>query len=119
MCNGFLKFVVGSDPRAVRLREEFVIKVVPMINPDGVYRGHYRSDTYGVNLNRVYANPSQEQAPTIYGIRKVVEMLASRIYLYIDLHAHAGKRGIFLFGNYSEFSKCLETFLFPKLIQLN
>ena len=37
----------------------------------------------------------------------------------MDLHAHAGKRGIFLFGNYNEFSLCLESFLYAKLLQIN
>jgi murein tripeptide amidase MpaA len=27
------------------LREKFVFKVVPMLNPDGVYRGYFRLDT--------------------------------------------------------------------------
>ena len=27
------------------LRDRFVFKIVPMLNPDGVYRGYYRLDT--------------------------------------------------------------------------
>ena len=36
MVNGFLKFLVSDDPRAVLLRENFVFKILPMLNPDGV-----------------------------------------------------------------------------------
>ena len=32
----------------------FVIKVVPMLNPDGVFHGHYRMDIFNQNLNRYY-----------------------------------------------------------------
>ena len=46
--DGFLQFLLSdADPRAQALRERFVFKLVPMINPDGVYRGHYRADTLG------------------------------------------------------------------------
>lgn len=57
--NGIVKLLLTrDDPRAKVLRDNFVFYCVPMINPDGVYRGHYRTDTFGLNLNRFYVNPS-------------------------------------------------------------
>ena len=40
-----------------------MFKIIPMLNPDGVYRGHYRSDTLGQNLNRCYDAPDPVKAP--------------------------------------------------------
>lgn len=44
----------------------------------------------------------------------------SGIALYIDLHAHATKRGVFMYGNYfSNVLEAAENMLFPKLMSLN
>ena len=49
---GFLQFITGSTQEAIDLRRNVVFKVVPMINPDGVIAGNYRSSLSGNDLNR-------------------------------------------------------------------
>ena len=46
--------------------------MIPLLNPDGVFRGHYRTDQKGVNLNRVYLNPEFENHAPIYASRSLV-----------------------------------------------
>lgn len=70
---GFSDFITRThDPRAAALRDRFVFKLVPLLNPDGVRRGHYRTDQRGVNLNRVYLEPCPELHPSIYAAKAIV-----------------------------------------------
>lgn len=40
---GVIDFLVSQHPIAQVLRDHVVFKIVPMLNPDGVYLGNYRS----------------------------------------------------------------------------
>jgi cytosolic carboxypeptidase protein 5 len=56
--NGLIKFLLDKqDMRAFLLRRYFVFVLVPMLNPDGVSRGHCRMDALNQNLNRYYSTP--------------------------------------------------------------
>lgn len=69
--NGLLKFLLSNDARAHFLRKNFVFKLVPMLNPDGVYHGHYRMDIFGQNLNRFYHSPDVEKQPAVFAMRQL------------------------------------------------
>lgn len=48
---GFLDFITNpNDPRAKLLRDEYVFKLIPCLNPDGVVDGHYRSHSRGTQF---------------------------------------------------------------------
>jgi cytosolic carboxypeptidase protein 2/3 len=47
MMKGFLDFILGSSEEANKLREIFIFKIVPMLNPDGVIHGNYRCSLVG------------------------------------------------------------------------
>ncbi|KAM3136319.1 Cytosolic carboxypeptidase-like protein 5 [Paramecium bursaria] len=120
--NGLLKYLLDqNDVGAQIARDQFVWVIVPVINPDGVQRGHYRTDSFCQNLNRFYINPSLSDQPEIYAIKEYVMRLhnTDRMYAYIDLHAHAGHKGIFIYGNQlPTLSGHTQNCLYPKLLTL-
>ena len=93
-----------------------------MINPDGVYHGHYRSDTRGVNLNRVYCAPQPATHPSVLAICALVRSMhaAGQLRFYVDCHAHSNKRGCFLFGNaLDDENEMTLNVMYAKLVQQN
>ena len=66
MIQGCIEFLLSNDPIAVELRTNFIFKVIPILNPDGVIHGNYRASMIGVDLNRRWKNPSRFLHPTIY-----------------------------------------------------
>ncbi|KAL4440863.1 hypothetical protein ABPG74_013844 [Tetrahymena malaccensis] len=120
---GMINFLLNKkDSRSALLRQFFVFLIVPMLNPDGVYNGHYRMDTFNNNLNRFYKIADPQKQPSIFAIKKLVEYLQEdkRLFFYIDLHAHAGKKGHFVYGNAcDDIVMQIENQTFAKILSMN
>lgn len=52
MMKGVIDFLVSDDIKAQFLRNNYVFKIIPMLNPDGVIVGNYRCSLVGQDLNR-------------------------------------------------------------------
>ena len=65
--------IYGSNYSFQTLRDQYVFKLVPMLNPDGVIVGNYRTSLSGVDLNRVYKSPLPDIFPTVFHTKKMME----------------------------------------------
>lgn len=97
---GILEFLVSDKPAACRLRDLFVFKIIPMLNPDGVIIGNYRCSLAGVDLNRQWAQPNPKLHPEIYACMTMIKKtLESRpIYFFCDIHGHSRNKNLFMYG---------------------
>ncbi|XP_045432927.1 cytosolic carboxypeptidase 3 isoform X4 [Pipistrellus kuhlii] len=97
---GFLDFILGSSRDAQLLRDTFIFKVVPMLNPDGVIVGNYRCSLAGRDLNRNYTSLLKESFPSVWYTRNMIHRLMEKreVILYCDLHGHSRKENIFMYG---------------------
>ena len=76
MMKGVIDFLIGDSIEAQILRNNFVFKIVPMLNPDGVINGNYRCSLAGCDLNRRWKYPSPILHPTIYNTKRLIKQLA-------------------------------------------
>uniref|UniRef100_A0A4W5KM62 Cytosolic carboxypeptidase 1 n=1 Tax=Hucho hucho TaxID=62062 RepID=A0A4W5KM62_9TELE len=98
---GTLEFLMGSSPLAQSLREAYIFKIVPMLNPDGVVNGNHRCSLSGEDLNRQWQNPSPELHPTIYHTKSLLQYLAAiqrAPLVFCDYHGHSRKKNVFMYG---------------------
>ncbi|CAH8872289.1 unnamed protein product [Trichobilharzia szidati] len=121
VCQGFIDFMVSNHPVAKQLREHLVFKIVPMLNPDGVYLGNYRSSLMGFDLNRQWQSPSLWAHPTIYATKQLLMNLdndtSADVNFFIDIHAHSTLMNGFMYGNIYEDEKRAERqATFPSLL---
>lgn len=82
------------------LRQKFVFKIVPMLNPDGVINGNYRTNLSGNDLNRRWHAPEPSLHPTIYHTKEMIRRVKQSrpVAMVLDLHGHSRKQGIFTYG---------------------
>ena len=121
VCQGLIDFLVSDQPAALALRDRLVFKIVPMLNPDGVVLGNYRSSLLGQDLNRQWEDPSPFKHPTIYHTKLLLQALDRdtdvNLDFYIDIHAHSTVTNGFMYGNVFKDENRFERQLkFPKLL---
>nr|XP_058925558.1 cytosolic carboxypeptidase 2 isoform X4 [Kogia breviceps] len=119
---GFLDFILSNSPDAQLLRDIFIFKVVPMLNPDGVIVGNYRCSLAGRDLNRHYKTTLKESFPCIWHTRNMIKRLLEEreVLLYCDFHGHSRKSNIFLYGcNNKDCKFWLHERVFPLMLSKN
>ncbi|KAL3289386.1 hypothetical protein HHI36_022816 [Cryptolaemus montrouzieri] len=121
VCQGLLEILVSSNALATILRENVVFRIFPMLNPDGVFVGNYRSNISGLDLNRSWNMATPFSHPTIHAILEMLKSLDNseneQLDFVIDIHAHSSLNGCFIYGNtYEDVYRYERHILFPKLL---
>jgi len=119
--HGFIEFLLGGHHAAKVLRDHVVFKIVPMLNPDGVYLGNYRCSLMGFDLNRHWKEPSPWAHPTLNATKKYLMEMHSNpdveLDFYIDIHAHSTLSNCFMYGNiYDDGERFQRQAVFPRLM---
>ncbi|XP_007906226.1 cytosolic carboxypeptidase 1 isoform X1 [Callorhinchus milii] len=98
---GTLEFLMSNSLAAQSLRDSYIFKIIPMLNPDGVINGSHRCSLSGEDLNRQWLNPNPEIHPTIYHTKGLLQYLASihrTPLVFCDYHGHSRKKNVFMYG---------------------
>eukprot|EP00698_Gefionella_okellyi_P012506 TRINITY_DN3376_c0_g1_i1.p1 TRINITY_DN3376_c0_g1~~TRINITY_DN3376_c0_g1_i1.p1 ORF type:complete len:976 (-),score=156.11 TRINITY_DN3376_c0_g1_i1:4-2508(-) len=123
MMKGVIDFLVGPSLDAKILRDNFVFKIVPMLNPDGVICGNYRCSLDGKDLNRQWKTPDKQLQPTIWHTKQMIKRFTEDrdVLMFCDLHGHSRKKNIFIYGcdNKENDSLRLKERVFPRMLWKN
>uniref|UniRef100_A0A182X2P8 Peptidase M14 domain-containing protein n=1 Tax=Anopheles quadriannulatus TaxID=34691 RepID=A0A182X2P8_ANOQN len=118
---GLIEFLAAANqPISKALREHVVFKIVPMLNPDGVFLGNNRCNVIGHDLNRSWNRLSQYTHPTLSAVMKMLKEYDNsscyQVDFVIDLHAHSSLTGTFIYGStYDNVYRYERHLVFPKL----
>ncbi|XP_068627999.1 cytosolic carboxypeptidase 2 [Battus philenor] len=123
MMKGFMDYLTGDTNQARELREKFIFKLVPMLNPDGVIVGNNRCSLTGKDLNRQYRTVIRETYPPVWHTKVMIRRLQEEcgVAMYVDLHAHSRKHNVFIYGCESRRNsdRHLQEQVFPLMLHKN
>ncbi|CAF2389370.1 unnamed protein product [Rotaria sp. Silwood2] len=123
MMKGLLDFLLGDSADAKLLRDNFIFKIIPMLNPDGVIVGNYRCSLSGRDLNRNYKTILKDAYPSIWHTREMIKrfMNETELLLYCDFHGHSRKQNVFIYGCENKHlpNERLKERIFPAMLSKN
>jgi len=121
MCHGLIEYLISNDANAKKLRKNVTFIVIPMLNPDGVFLGNYRTAFCGLDLNRQYDAPSAWCTPENFHLKEMLKNLAgsphASLDFVVDLHSHSTAMNAFCYVNLLEndLAKMQQELLFLRL----
>lgn len=121
MCHGLIEFLISNDPAAKKVRKHITFIIVPMLNPDGVFLGNYRTAFCGLDLNRQYDKPTAWCMPENFHLKTLLKDIAdspaASLDFVIDLHSHSTAMNAFCYVNLLEndLAKMQQELLFLRL----
>ena len=109
---GCMDFLMGNSEEAKKLREIYLFKIVPMMNPDGVLVGNSRTSFAGCDLNRRWGKPNEIIHPEIFHTKQMITKLATQrnIAFVIDCHGHFGTFNSLFYCNYKDDKRTCKLF---------
>ncbi|XP_076221062.1 cytosolic carboxypeptidase 1 isoform X2 [Nomia melanderi] len=100
--HGTLEALLSNNTYASSLRDDYVFKIVPMLNIEGVVNGCNRYGLTNEDLNRRWSNPNRVLHPVIYHTKGLMEyctrVLQRPPHVFVDYHGHSRRKNVFLFG---------------------
>ena len=119
MMKGVIDYLVGPSIGARILRDTFVFKIIPMLNPDGVILGNTRCSLSGLDLNRQWQDPPKEQHPILFHTKELIQSTKRErdILLFCDFHGHSRKKNIFMYGNSAKNDTRYRERIFPYMLE--
>ena len=109
---GCIDFLMGNSDEAKKLREIYLFKIVPMMNPDGVLVGNSRTSFAGCDLNRRWGKPNEIIHPEVFHTKQMITKLATQrnIAFVIDCHGHFGTFNSLFYCNYKDNKRTCKLF---------
>ncbi len=82
----FVQHIASDRPEAIAFRQTHRILLIPVANPDGVMRGHWRTNVGGIDLNRDWIRLTQPEsrAMTAFILREAEQR---RTVAFFDFHS--------------------------------
>lgn len=97
---GMIDYLLSEDSAAIAARKKTIYKVVPMMNPDGIYNGMTRLNGNNEDLNQEWDDDYNDNAhaptePEVAGVKKWIRNwlgMGKRIDIALDVHSQ-GQEG--------------------------
>ena len=84
----FVQTLISDAKLSKKFLKEYLVYIVPLMNPDGVDEGNWRHNTGGVDLNRDWDAFNQPESSAVrYFLKKEISDQGNKLVFAIDFHS--------------------------------